>query len=393
MMRSHAAGRVAIDHDSPPDGGVPMPSKDLAALCQRLAVLADREGRSTEAMRDSVAELDKAGVLKAALPRDRAGRDLALTADGGVAAARLLIAIGSVDLPLARLFEGHLNALRLITLHGREPHLDRAEAAISRGGLLGVWGADGDRPVSLENDLLDGAKIFCSGLGTVVLAVVPVRSGDRQQLILVHTSEAQRADAHDWNMQGMRATHSGSFTLDGLPVGDGASDALTLGEADAYRREPGFLAGVWRLAAAELGGVFGLLEAAREVLAARGRLDDRLQLTRLGDCLIAAHAARSLTLDAARFSEGPSGRETPQRAVQLAIFARLAAERAADETLTAVGRSLGLAAYAGGTPVERRMRDLATYIRQMTPDRLREQASLEILSDASALADSFDVRD
>lgn len=356
-----------------------------ASLAASLARRAQDDDRPASAMRGSVALLARHGLLTAPLPPDLGGRSLGAAPRTAEEATGLLVAIGSADLSLARLYEGHLNALRLIVAHGTAAQRECAAALARAGGLLGVWGADGDIPVTLSGGTLAGGKRFCSGLGIVAAALVTARSGQGQQLVLTDATDPARADPAQWQAAGMRATFSGTYDLAGVA----APPANLIGPRDIYTAEPLFLGGVWRIAAAELGGTFGLLEAARSHLAARGRLGDPTQTARLGRCLIAAHSALRLAATAAGFAESPAARRDPARAADLSVMARLAAERAAEETLTAVAASAGLEGCTTGTALERRARDLSTYIRQINPDGLLQRTARSLLDDPRPLAEAF----
>ncbi len=360
----------------PPDWG------DLRHELATLAARRDAEPLPT-GPEPSCDLLARHGLLTAPLLKDNFAAPEASVPE----IVRGLIAIGSADLSMARLWEGHLNAIRLIQIHGSEIQNRRAARVARAGHLLGVWGADTSAPVRLDRGALSGAKQFCSGLGVVHLAVVPVGTPEGQRLLLLDTSDPDRADPGAWRMRGMEATLSGRYDFDGLPVGD--EDLL--GQPDVFTREPWFLGGVWRIAAAELGGVFGLLEAARAMLAKSDRLGDPLQTARLGECLVTAHAARTLTLSAGCFAESADALQAPERAAHLSILARLAAERAAEECLTKVAKSIGLSGFAAGSPADRPLRDLQTYVRQMMPDALLCRASGALLTGSSPLAEAFDV--
>lgn len=373
---------------SPPPGvrrakGCSLP--DWGRLGRELATLATRRDAETVSAtpRPSCDILANHGLLTAPLLED------SFAAPGGDVSeiVRGLIAIGSADLSIARLWEGHLNAIRLIQIHGSEDQARRAARVAHAGHLLGVWGADTSAPVRLDSGALTGVKQFCSGLGVVHLAVVPVGTREGQQLLLLDTSDPRRADPSVWQMRGMEATLSGRYDFDGVLV----PDEDLLGQPDVFTREPWFLGGVWRIAAAELGGVFGLLEAARTMLSASNRLEDPLQTARLGECLVTAHSARTLAISAGCFAESAAARRAPERAGHLSILARLAAERAAEECMTKVAKSIGLSGFAAGGAADRPMRDLQTYIRQMMPDALLRRASEELLAAPRPLAEAFDV--
>ena len=281
-----------------------------------------------------------------------------LAADDPVALCRTLVAIAEANLPAARLAEGHVNALLLLDLYGDGGDGRR---------LHGVWGADGDTPTTLRNDRLAGSKRYASGLGTVERAVVSVRWDDTCRLALVEVGDPRRHRPDTWRMSGMRATASGDVDLAGLAP-------RWIGRPGDYFREPGFVGGVWRIAALQLGGTLGLLAAAADWLRARGRLDADAQIGRLGPLVGRAMAAFGLAERAARVAMGPEGRDDPDRAVMLSSQARLLTEALAQDAVAAVERSVGLAHFEDGAETGRIARDLATYCRQAARDAFEQRA-------------------
>ena len=307
--------------------------------------------------------------LREAAAAEDAGAGIGPSADAALAAglvdddtplplARALVAVAEANLPLARLLEGHVNARLLVALHGDGP---------PPPGLLGVWGADGAAPLGLERGRLAGGKRFASGLGTVAHAVVTVGQGDAARLALVDVSDSSRHRPGTWDMAGMRATVSGDVDLSGL-------EPRWLGGPGDYFLEPHFLGGVWRIAALQLGGALGLLGAARDALAASGRLGADAQVARLAPLLARAMAAFGLVGRAAEVASGPEGRADPDRAVMLSIQARLLTEDLAQDAVAAVERSVGLAHFAAGAETGRIARDLATYCRQAARDAFEQRA-------------------
>ena len=85
-------------------------------------------------------------------------------------------------------------ARELIALHGSPGQRAEAGAQARDGVLFGVWGADGDPPARLNEGRLSGGKRFCSGLGVVGRAVVPVEG----QLVLIDAGQPSRQDAAAW---------------------------------------------------------------------------------------------------------------------------------------------------------------------------------------------------
>ena len=286
--------------------------------------------------------------------------------------AGCLVAIAEVNLPVARLAEGHVNAIRLIRHFGAAPG----------DGLPGVWGADGTRHCRREGSRIIGEKKFASGLGVVQRAVVTVGDEGKTRLAIVDVSDANRHTPGAWDMLGMRATVSGEICLDGL-------EAHWIGEPDDYFREPLFLGGVWRIAALQLGATLGLLASARDALAIAGHLEADAQVARLAPLLGRAMAAFGLVERAAETAEGPAGKADPDRAVALSLQARLLTEDLAQDAIAAVERSVGLRHFERSSTTGRIARDLATYCRQAARDAFEQRAARIVLARPGSLSEMW----
>lgn len=344
-----------------------------AALWERIAQRADASERS-EDLGPEIAELDAAGLLTAPLPLHKGGEGLGTTAEGALPAFEVLRALGRSNLSLARLYEGHVNALRLIALYGAAETRAAVQEAVRGGALLGVWGADDGERVRIRRTdrgfRLTGAKRFASGLGLVSLAVVTALPQDeeRPQLVLVPADDATRADPAAWTASGMRATQSGRYELDGVIVGP---DAL-LGAPGDYLREPHFEGGTWRYCAAHLGGAEALLAAMVARLTDRDRAEDPHQEVRIAAAARACETARLWVKQAAERVE--SGAGDPQQAAAYALLARETTQECCLTVIRAVDDALGTAACDTRDPVERMRRDLGLFIRQAAPDAKRSRA-------------------
>ncbi len=300
---------------------------------------------------------------------------------------RALIDLGAANLSVARLFEGHVNAVQLIMLYGNDAVRHHAIEWIHGGGFFGVWGADCDVPVRLSanGDRLTGSKQFASGLGVVSHAVVTVNAGPGVRLCLLPVDERSRQNREAWSMAGMKATVSGRYDLDGI-------DRRTFhlfGDPGCYHREPWFVGCVWRIAAIQIGGVFGLLDAARSRLDALGRLRAESQIARLASVLKRALGAVGLVERAA----GQVGRDAaltnPEHAVALSILARLLTEEVGQTAIAAVERSVGLQHFHDGAITGRIARDLAVYMRQATGDAFLQRAGAEVLCSEGRLSELY----
>ncbi len=288
--------------------------------------------------------------------------------DGTAAPARTahrLLRVGAANLPVGRLWEGHVNGLYLARVHGDTQAAAQVHALIDTGAILGVWGADGATPVapSSNGTTLTGQKNFASGLGTVTHAVVTVSSGPQVRLGLIDVREVRRANAAGWQMLGMQATASGTFDCDGISL----DEVIWLGGPGDYVTEPHFVGGVWRIAALQAGAALGLLDAAATALRLRDRLAAPAQMARLSAATITALAASSLVTRAA-LAAAPGAPHAPDKAATLCAAARLATEEAALDAIRAVEQSVGLAHFEAGSVTGRKARDLSVYLRQAARD-------------------------
>ncbi|WP_394271072.1 acyl-CoA dehydrogenase family protein [Qipengyuania sp.] len=336
----------------------------LAAIASRAGAADHREGDVAA----DVAALHQAGWLAACLPHAAGGAGWGTEPGGTLAALDALRGLGRSNLSVARLFEGHMNAVKLVALYAAEELREKSFAAVRDGVLFGVWGADDPaRPLALRDEgdalILEGAKRFASGLGIVRHAVVT--AGDR--LLLVPTDDDTRADPAGWTMAGMRATRSGRYDFTGLALPPNA----LLGEASDYYREPFFEGGVWRYCAAHLGGAEALHDAVCETLVGLGRTGDPHQQDRIAVSAMALETARLWLLRAA--SEVEAEGADPRKAA-LSLFAREVTERSCREVIAAAERALGMAAHVEGSVIERMRRDLALFLCQAAPDAKRARA-------------------
>ena len=278
---------------------------------------------------------------------------------------------GATNLNLGRLLEGHANAAQLICLYGNRDQKALLETIVEDGQAFGVWGAGGTPQASVgadgQNATFYGAKRYASGLGTVSHAIVPVAQEDGiLQLYLIPASDPARQDVSRWSMSGMRESASGVFLLDGLP----ADETTILGEPGVYKTEPFFEGGIWRCAAVHAGAIDAIVRLMSQHLDLTGRLDHPLQAERLGHAIMHARTARLWVEDAARRIEAPADGESISQAVAISSYARLQVETSALAVVELARRSVGLASFEVGCPLDLVIADLSVYLRQANPDAL-----------------------
>jgi alkylation response protein AidB-like acyl-CoA dehydrogenase len=293
--------------------------------------------------------------------------------DGAVGALALLRLLGQGNLAVGRVFEAHVNAIRLIARYGAAQDVTMAAAAAAAGSLFALWVTDPpDAGLTLlPGGILRGRKQFCSGAGHVSHAVMTAQDLDgRVRLVVATLDRNVTVTKLAGGMQGMRAATTGQVHFASV-------DATPFGAPGDYLREPDFSTGAWRTSAVTLGGLDALLGEAARQLRARGRLDDPHQQARMGQALIAGETARLWMQSAAPRAEAADA--APADAIAYVNFARLAVERACLDAIALVQRCLGVAAFIRPNPVERLCRDLATYLRQPAPDMVLTEAAAHMM--------------
>lgn len=319
---------------------------------------APQDGRDGPTGATLVAALRDSGLLAAC-------RDLAHHPQAPLELLSALAAVGGASLSAGRLFEGHVNAVKLVQLYAG-PAKERLLADVSAGALFGIWGADGLHPAVLDGGTLRGSKLFASGADVLDCAIVSVRDDDRPQLLLFTRAQlAGRLYPEEWHPSGMTSTASGRCDLDGLA----ASEAVPLGRPGDYLAEPHFQGGVWRYAAVQMGAMRTLTKIAAAQLQQRGQASAPLQSLRLRRMMVACETSRLWLEDAARGVEVPGASAS---AADPAILARLVVADEAKALLAAMDDALGAASFMQGHPAERIRRDLGFYLRQANPDGLSQ---------------------
>jgi len=289
----------------------------------------------------------------------------------------LLRMLGAADLSIARLFEGHVNAISLVTRYGTSDQIERLAADVRGGALTGVWGAEDNvglhRRPHPKGWQLEGRKILASGAGLIARPLVTLASPEGSIMYLLDLDGDERTNVEGWRPLGMRATASGTADLTGMVV---TSDHQ-IGAPGDYMTQPSFSGGAWRFCAAQLGAAERLTELYRDQLQARGRGGDAYQLERLAQCAAACGTALFWVEEAARrFADDTL---EPAAVVGFANLTRMVTERSALDVMERVQRGVGLTGFLWPHPVERICRDLATYLRQPVPDLAMSDAARAVL--------------
>ncbi len=326
----------------------------------------DREAAFPEA---EIAALRGLGLLATPLPACLGGYGLGTEPHGAEGVLALLRLLGSGNLSLGRIFEGHVNALKLVMTYGSEAQRRQTAADAQDGHLFAIWSTEIPPGLRLEGGRLRGGKAFCSAAGHVTRPLVTVRTPDGTGMTVLALTPGERVRPLAAGTMGMRAAATADMDLDGI---EAPPEAL-IGMPGDYLRQPEFSAGAWRASAVTLGGLEALIEAGRAQLAKRGRDGDPHQQARMGRALIAQETARLWVTRMAHVAE--SGTDAPGDVAAYVNLGRLAIETACLDAMRLMQRSLGLAGFLQNNPVEMLLRDLATYLRQPAPDETLTEAA------------------
>lgn len=277
---------------------------------------------------------------------------------------RALALVAQKSLSLAKLYEGHTDALAILAeLGGRDPL--RAGLGVS---LWGTWAAESRNervvitPAEGSSVVINGTKSWCSGAQTATHGLLTAWDVDARQPQLVWVEMEQpgiKTDAAKWQAVGMMQSASVDVHFSGVV-------AHRVGAAGEYLSRSGFWQGGAGIAACWYGGAVGLglaVRAALQPLAHTDRGDFRLAALGKIDLALSSTAA-VLTSTAKWIDENPRANAHMQ-----SLRARLAAEACAKTVLDEAGRALGAAAFCRNAAFARAAADLPVFVRQSHAER------------------------
>ena len=273
---------------------------------------------------------------------------------------RFLHRVARADLPLARLFEGHIDALQIVARYGGTSLAAEAAGIAAHGGAFGVWNAAlPDAPLTVADGKLSGGKSFASGAGILTHALAGADTPDGNRLVLIDlTASEPEIDRDWWRVVGMQRSQTHAVRW------RDAAGFRFVGEVGDYAREPYFSGGALRFVACHAGGVAALFDHVRGHLKATARTGDPHQAGRLAALYVAAQSAASWVRHAAESWELPTH-------VEHVAAARIAVAGLADDALTIAQQAVGLPGMFIAHPLSAALTDLMVYLRQPAPDAQR----------------------
>ena len=281
------------------------------------------------------------------------------------------------NLSLARLSEGHADAIAILAELGAPPP--------APGSRWGVWAANPPGPnvtATVEDGtwVLRGAKQYCSGARVCTHALVTAAADDGERLFAVSTS-ALEPRVGTWPATGM----AWSDTLD---VGFPSVPGEPVGPPGGYVNRPGFSHGGVGVAACWYGGARAI---GRTLLSAAGKRPvGPHALAHLGAVDIALRAARdALNRAADEIDADPS--DLRGAGAGRALRVRALTEAVASNVLERVGRALGAGPLGHDEAHSRAVADLTVYLRQHHAERdLERLGELTVSESESASASALE---
>ncbi len=314
------------------------------------------EGSELEDVREQVCSEFIRGCASGAfvLPHPGEGRTLSRL--------KRLRQLGHGDLSLARLGEGHADALAILAEGGVMP---------PGGARLGVWAAgplDELHATPTERGwLLEGRRRWCSGSLLVTHGLVTASAPDGERLFLMATDEVGfQPDLASWPALGLAASGTYDVSFEGVRVPAGGA----VGDPGFYLRRPGFWAGALGVAAVWLGAA----EAVAHQLALRAG-EDPHALAHLGAVCARLRSLSALVVQAGRHADLLLERCTAndeQAFEELELLARAVraeVEAGVTEVVARTGRGTGAEPLAHDGAHARRIADLGIYLRQSHAER------------------------
>lgn len=279
-----------------------------------------------------------------------------------------LARVAGCDLSLAKLYEGHTDALAILAECGAAHLFD--------GGLWGVWAAEPPTArtqiVAREGErvFLQGSKAWCSGALQIDHGLLTAWDEDQQpQLVAISLAEPSLHIVSDaWQAVGMAATRS-------VEVVFAQSPARLVGGPGQYLSRPGFWHGGAGIAACWYGAAEALAGYLREHC--RQARPDPHADAHLGAVDAALAGAAATLRECAAWIDANPEADACLRVRRV----RAQVEQAVSQVLCHVGRALGAGPFCRNSHFARLSADLPVFLRQSHAERDLAELGQDTLGD------------
>ncbi|MGM7668600.1 hypothetical protein [Microbacterium sp. A93] len=269
-----------------------------------------------------------------------------------------LMALGRADIPLSRLTEGHVDALRILAEAGSSPEPDALYGVwASRSGGTGLTAALQTATDPEADWQVRGTLLFASGAGVLDRALVTVWPDEDLHVLLDASVVDWDFDTDAWRTRAMEYSRSHRAHLDG-PI-----TARRVGADNFYLDRPAFFPGGAGVAAVWTGGAARVLDLLSDALGDPVNLPVPKQL-RLGHARTELAAAVALIRQTGLTLPAPD-QGTSRTAVTLC---RAGVGAAVRRLLEEVRTLAGPAGLAFNEELSRAVDDLALYVAQQSQD-------------------------
>lgn len=290
-----------------------------------------------------------------------------------------LAALARVDLCLARLVEGHADALRILAQAGCDP----------RPGVYGVWasrsaGTGVTAVPAVGGWAVSGELRFASGVDLVDRALLPAWPAEGAHLLLDVDAAAVDADRGSWATAAMDASRSFTVAVD-LAV----PDADRVGPPGFYLDRDGFVVGGLVVAGVWYGGARQVLDLVADGLRAFQPTAHQLRrVGRMAQAVWQAGAALDAALagtDAVPAATGDDPAAGRQALTAVTAAARTAVADACETVVAEAAHVVGPGGLSRGGRLPRTLADLGLYVRQHHTDLELARAGQRALDSAEVL--------
>ncbi|WP_051935739.1 acyl-CoA dehydrogenase family protein [Salegentibacter sp. Hel_I_6] len=281
-----------------------------------------------------------------------------------------LFEIGKASLSVGRIYEGHINAIKLIEDYGSLTQQNFYFQKVKKGKLFGVWNTEKHAEVVTarkhkDSFYLEGAKTFCSGGLHIDYAIVTAEINTAKQLFIVPLKDFPqlKEDWTLWQPMGMKNSVSCRIDFTGIEI----SSENLLGRQNVYHEEPWFSGGAMRFAAVQLGGAEAVLISALDHLRLQKRTKDPYQQHRMGMMAIQIQSGKFWLEKSQKIYDFPE-KYSPEEIVNFANMMRCAILEISENILSLAEHAIGVQGFMENHPLERLYRDLKVYLKQPGPD-------------------------